>query len=306
MPEDTQTEFRIGIDLGGTKIEAIALGPDGSVAHKKRVPTPREDYRGTVTAVVDVIAALESELGQKATLGMGIPGTISPHTGRIKNANATWLNDTTFAQDLVQALGRRLRVENDANCLALSEARDGAARGARVVFGVIVGTGTGGGIVVGGNIWRGANAVAGEWGHNPLPSPTKDEFPGPDCYCGCRGCIETFLSGPGLARDYEVMTGRRFEPPVIIKMAGRGEPEAVEALTRYEDRMARGLSSVINLLDPDVIVLGGGLSNIDRLYTNVPSLWSRYVFSDNVSTRLLRAEHGDSSGARGAARLWEL
>ena len=281
------------------------MRPDGSIALKNRIPTPREDYGSSVKAVVDLVNDFERELGQKAVVGMGIPGTISPHTNRIKNANSTWLNGTFFARDLEEALERPLKVENDANCFALSEARDGAARGAPVVFGVIIGTGTGGGIVVDGRVLGGANAIGGEWGHNPLPLPTKDDLPLPDCYCGRKGCIETFLSGPGLSRDYEGMTGRKLEPPVVVKLANGGEDEAEEALAHYEDRMARGLASVINLLDPDVIVLGGGLSNVDRLYTNVPTLWSRYIFSDHVSTRLVKAEHGDASGVRGAAWLWE-
>lgn len=306
MPDDDDRKFRIGIDLGGTKIEAVALRNDGAVALKRRVPTPRHDYGGTVKAVVELVKGFERELGQRAKVGIGIPGTISPYTNRIKNANSTWLNGRFFAGDLEEALKRPLKVANDANCFALSEARDGAARGARVVFGVIIGTGTGGGIVVDGKILTGANAIGGEWGHNPLPLPTKDDLPLPDCFCGRRGCIETFLSGPGLSRDYEGLTGRRLEAPVVVTLANGGEDEAEEALAHYEDRMARGLASVINLLDPDVIVLGGGLSNIDRLYTNVPQRWTRYIFSDHVSTRLLKAEHGDASGVRGAAWLWEL
>lgn len=297
---------RVGIDLGGTKIEAIALNADDTVALQERVPTPQNDYPETLRAIADLVVSIEKELKQSTTVGIGMPGAISPHTGRVKNANSTWLNGRPFAEDLERLLGRPLRFENDANCFALSESLDGAASGARVAFGVIVGTGVGGGIVMGGKIWKGSNAVAGEWGHNPLPASRRDELPGPDCYCGRRGCIETFLSGPGLSLDYEGLTGRKLEPAVITNLAARGEPEAEEALARYEDRMARGLASVINLLDPDVIVLGGGLSNLERLYTNVPAIWSRYVFSDVVTTRFLRAAHGDSSGVRGAARLWPL
>ena len=296
------SEIRIGVDLGGTKLEAIALAADGSVAHKLRMPTPR-DYQGTLKAIVDIIHSIETKLQQSGTVGIGIPGAISPHTGRVKNANSTWLIGRLLADDLSQLLARPLRLENDANCFALSEAVDGAASGAQVVFGVIIGTGTGGGVVVDGKLWRGANAIGGEWGHIPLPSPRGTERPGPDCYCGRCGCIETFLSGPGLAHDYHRVTGKRLAPPEIAKAAAERDPDAEAAMMRYEDRMARGLASVINLLDPDVIVLGGGMSNIDRLYTNVPAIWSAHVFSDHVATRLVRAAHGDSSGVRGAARL---
>lgn len=298
-------EFRIGVDMGGTKIEALALDPEGSVALKRRVPTPHE-YSESLKAIAALVIGLEKELQHNCTVGIGTPGVISPHTGLIKNANSTWIIGKPLGRDMANLLGRPLRFENDANCFALSEALDGAASGARVVFGVIVGTGTGSGLVVEGKILRGVNAIAGEWGHNPLPAPRKDEWPGPDCYCGRKGCIETFLSGPGLTRDYEAETGRRLEPQAIVKMAERGETEAEDSLKRYEDRMARGLAMVINLIDPDVIVLGGGLSNLARLYTNVVSQWPRYIFSDSVTTKLLPAAHGDSSGARGAARLWEL
>jgi fructokinase len=296
--------FRIGIDMGGTKIEALALDPEGSVQLKRRVPTPR-DYAETLETIADLIIGLENELQESGRIGIGTPGAISPHTGLIKNANSTWINGKPLARDLTKLLGRPLRFDNDANCFTLSEARDGAAAGARVVFGVIVGTGTGGGLVVEGKILRGANAITGEWGHIPLPSPQEDERPGPDCYCGRTGCIETFLSGPGLTRDYEAETGRHLEPQSIVQMAANGEREAEESLARYEDRMARGLAGVINLIDPDVIILGGGLSNIERLYVNVPSRWSRYIFSDHVSTKFFPAVHGNSSGSRGAAMLWE-
>ncbi len=299
------SEIRIGVDMGGTKLEAVALNEDNSVACRLRVPTPRE-YDASLKAVVDLIHSIENELKQSGTIGIGMPGAISPHTGRVKNANSTWLNGRLLANDLTKLVGRPLRFENDANCFALSEALDGAASGARVVFGVILGTGTGGGLVVDGKLWRGVNAIGGEWGHNPLPSPRGKERPGPVCYCGRSGCIETFLAGPGLARDYEEAAGKRLEPEEIARAASERDPQAEAAMACYEDRLARGLASVINLLDPDTIVLGGGLSNLEHLYTSVPAIWSAYVFSDHVATRLVPAAHGDSSGVRGAARLWEL
>ena len=295
--------MRIGIDLGGTKIEGIAIGDDGGERLRRRIAAPRGDYRQTLDAVAGLVAAIEREAGARGTVGLGIPGTISPATGLIKNSNSTWLNGTRLAADLERLLDRPLRFANDANCFALSEATDGAAAGAAVVFGVIIGTGTGGGVVVNQRVLSGANAVAGEWGHNPLPAPRDGEWPGPPCYCGRSGCIETFLSGPALARDYAAGGGEA----TAIEIAARaesGDPVAAAALERYAERMARALGSVINLLDPDVIVLGGGLSNIDRLYERVPQLWAPYVFSDRVATTLVRARHGDSSGVRGAAWLW--
>lgn len=310
--------MRIGIDLGGTKIEGVALDDGGGVLARQRVPTPRGDYDRSIRAVVGLVAHLESVTGARATVGIGIPGAISPATGLVKNANSTWLIGRPFADDLQRALGRPVRLANDANCFALSEATDGAAAGAAVVFGVIIGTGTGGGIVVHGRVLVGANALAGEWGHNPLPGLRDDERPGPACYCGRSGCIETFLCGPALSRDYALATaggpeGDSKDPPLhaivpaieIAERADAGEAAAMACLTRYEERMARALGSVINLLDPDVIVLGGGLSNIARLYVNVPARWSPYVFSDRVDTALVRATHGDASGVRGAAWLWE-
>lgn len=296
--------MRIGIDLGGTKIEGLALADDGRALARRRLPTPRHDYPATIQAIVDLVAALEAATGARGTVGIGMPGAISPATGRVKNANSTWLNDRPLREDLEAALGREVRLANDANCFALSEATDGAAAGAAVVFGVIVGTGTGGGIVVDGRVLTGPNAIAGEWGHNALPWPRDDERPGPPCYCGLSGCIETFLSGPGLVRDHEQATGRRFEAPQIVARAEAGEAAAVASLERYAERMARALASVINVLDPDVIVLGGGLSNVMRLYTRVPALWGRWVFSDRVDTRLVPPAHGDASGVRGAAWLW--
>ena len=298
--------IRIGIDLGGTKIEAIALGEGGEELTRRRVATPRGDYEKTLGVIVKLVEGIEGELKARGSVGIGIPGMISPATGLIKNANSTVLIGHALDKDLRQALGREIRIANDANCFAISEAVDGAAAGAEVVFGVIVGTGTGGGIVVRGKVLTGPNAIAGEWGHNPLPWPRAEELPGPDCYCGKKGCIETFLSGPGMARDYLKTTGKSLDPAEIVTLASHGEEAAAACLDRYEDRMARGLAHVINILDPTIIVLGGGMSNIQRLYTNVPKLWGRYVFSDYVDTRLVPPRHGESSGVRGAAWLWPL
>ncbi len=289
--------MRIGIDLGGTKIEGVALDASGATRARRRVATPRDDYDATLRAMAEIVAALEAEAGERGTVGVGMPGAISPATGRVKNANSTWLNGRMLKPDLEAALGREVRFANDANCFAVSEARDGAAAGRRLVFGVIVGTGTGGGIAIGGHAWTGPNAIAGEWGHNPLPWPRIGEWPGPACYCGKHGCIETFLSGPGLARD---AGGRSAE-----ELAAATDVAAREALARHADRMARALASVLNLLDPDAIVLGGGLSNLPHLYEEVPRLWGRYAFSDGVDTPLLPPAHGDASGVRGAAWLWE-
>lgn len=296
--------MRIGIDLGGTKIEAIALNERGKVLFCDRVTTPAGDYRGTLQAVVELVTRIERQLDQQGSLGIGMPGAISPATGLVKNSNSVCLNGQRLDRDLEQLLGRPIRFSNDANCFALSEASDGAAAGAEVVFGVILGTGTGGGMVVRGQVLTGPNAIAGEWGHNPLPWSHPEELPGPPCYCGKTGCIETYLSGPGLTRDFLASSGAPLSPPEIAARAEHGDTLALAVLARYEDRLARGLASVINVLDPDVIVLGGGLSNIQRLYLNVPHLWDRYVFSDKVATRLVQARHGDSSGVRGAAWLW--
>ena len=285
-------KLRIGVDLGGTKIEAIALEGAREVA-RKRVPTPRGDYQATVAAV----ASLVGEFGE-GSVGIGIPGALSRVTGLVKNANSTWLIGKPLKQDLENALQREVRLENDANCFALSEATDGAGRGVEVVFGVILGTGVGGGIVVRGRVLTGPNAIAGEWGHNPLPLPSPEDLPLPACYCGRAGCIETYLSGPGLAADHRRLTGESLSPEEIVSSQG-------ESLRRYEARLARSLAGVINVLDPDVIVLGGGMSNIARLYTAVPRLWPQHVFSDHVATRLVRNAHGDSSGVRGAAWLWD-
>lgn len=297
-------DMRIGVDLGGTKIEAIALDDDGTVLRRQRIATPRGDYQGTVAAITNLVAGLEQELARRGSVGIGIPGVISPATGQIKNANSTWLNGQPFDRDLAAALGRPVRVANDANCFALSEAVDGAARGVSLVFGVILGTGVGGGIAFEERAIRGRNAVAGEWGHNPLPWPREDEWPGPPCYCGLSGCIETLLSGPGLARDYAAAGGRQITAHEVAELAAEGEALAEATLQRYEDRLTRALASVINVLDPDVIVLGGGLSNLTRLYDAVPKRLPDYVFSDRVDTRVVPPLHGDSSGVRGAAWLW--
>jgi fructokinase len=296
--------MRIGIDLGGTKIEGIAIADDGRERLRRRVPAPRGDYEATLDAIVNLVHDMERETGGAGTVGIGIPGTLSPATGLVKNSNSTWLIGKTLGDDLPRRLNRPVRFANDANCFALSEATDGAGAGAAIVFGVIVGTGTGGGVVVNGHVVTGANAIAGEWGHNPLPAPRNDERPGPTCYCGRSGCIEVFLSGPGLTADYARAGGMYTPAEGIARLANAGDAGAVAAMERYEDRMARALGSVINVIDPDVVVLGGGLSNIARLYDNVPTLWAPYVFSDRVDTRLVRATHGDSSGVRGAAWLW--
>ena len=293
-------DLRIGIDLGGSKIELLALDARGDERYRKRVPTPRGDYGATVKTVTALVGECEEALGAQGTIGIGIPGALSLATGRIKNANSTCLIGRPFKQDLEAALGREIRMANDANCFALSEATDGAGRGARVVFGAILGTGVGGGIVVDGHVLTGPNAIAGEWGHNPLPLPRGDDLPPPECYCGRKACIESYLSGPALARD----AGVGLDAPQIAAQAAQGDGRCEAALARYEERLARALASVMNVLDPDVIVLGGGLSNMDRLYANVPRLWMPYVFSDLVSTRLVRHVHGDSSGVRGAAWLW--
>ena len=296
--------MRIGIDLGGTKIEAIALDADGQERFRHRVPTPRGNYVATVEAVASLVALGESVVGS-STVGVGMPGVVSPATGLVKNANSTWLNGRPLSEDLAARLGRPVRLANDANCFALSEATDGAAAGLPVVFGVILGTGVGGGLVVNGRVVTGANAIAGEWGHNPLPWPEAGEWPGPPCYCGRTGCIETLLSGPGLARDHQGRTGRELDAAGIVAAAAAGDEDARESVATYERRLARGLASVVNVFDPDAIVLGGGVSNIARLYERVPRLWTEFVFSDAIVTRLVRAVHGDSSGVRGAAWLWD-
>jgi fructokinase len=296
--------MRLGIDLGGTKIEIIALAQDGRELLRRRVATPQGDYQSILQMISSCVKTIEDELGQTGTVGVCTPGAISPASGLLKNSNSVCLNGRPIKIDLEGELGRAVRIANDANCFALSEATDGAAKGADVVFGVIIGTGVGGGLVVHGRVLAGPNAIAGEWGHNPLPWPRDDENPGPLCYCARHGCIETFLSGPGLARDHRRLTGQELTTHEIVARATGGNVEAEASLRRYEDRMARGLAHVINILDPSVIVLGGGMSNLKRLYDNVPKTWSQYVFSDRVDTRLAPPKFGDSSGVRGAAWLW--
>jgi fructokinase len=295
---------RIGIDLGGTKIEAIALDNTGAALLRHRVPTPAEDYRAILNAVADLVAATEKDLGDTGTVGVASPGAISTKTGLIKNSNTIALNGKRLDRDLATKLGRPIILENDANCFALSEAVDGSAVDGRVVFGVILGTGVGGGIVVNRRLIPGHNKIAGEWGHNPLPWPKQDELPGTPCYCGKSGCIETFLSGSGLSRDYRQRTGKTVTAEEIARAADYGDIDADECLAIFQDRLARSLASVINILDPDVIVLGGGLSNILKLYAAVPILVQSHTFSDAVNTPIVRAHHGDSSGVRGAAWLW--
>ena len=296
--------MRIGVDLGGTKIEALVLADNGGELVRRRAPTPQGDYRAIVLAVRDLVAAVRDGRPSGIPVGVAIPGAVSPATGLIKNANSTCLIGKAFDVDLAAALGCPVRLANDANCFALSEASDGAGAGAESVFAVIVGTGTGAGIVLNGRLHEGPNLIAGEWGHVPLPWPDDEERPGPPCYCGRRGCIETFLSGPGLSRDYETVAGVFLKAHEIADLAGQGDEVAEACLARYERRMAKSLGMVISILDPAVIVLGGGMSNIDRLYETVPAMWGRFAFSDQLSTRLLRAKHGDSSGVRGAAWLW--
>lgn len=296
--------IRIGIDLGGTKIEAAALDDEGRELARYRAPTPRGDYAATLTAIAALVARIETETGQRGCVGVGTPGAMSAVSGLIKNSNSTWLNGRPLLRDLEALLHREVRIANDANCFALSEAVDGAGRDAGSVFGVILGTGVGGGIVIRRHVLSGANAIAGEWGHNPLPFLRDADHPLPECYCGQHGCIETYLSGPGLSRDHEQATGQRMSAEQIVAAAGQ-DAACEGTLARYEDRLARALAHVINLLDPDIIVLGGGLSNISRLYESVPRRWGAYVFSDHVATRLLRNAHGDAGGVRGAAWLWD-
>ena len=301
--------MRIGIDLGGTKIEAVVLAPDGAIAFRQRTATPRNDYDATVQVIAALVAEAEHAIGHACTVGVGMPGTISPATGLVKNANSTWLNGRRLHQDVEARLDRPVRLANDANCFALSEASDGAAAGASVVFGVIIGTGCGGGVVVNGAVLTGPNAIAGEWGHNPLPWPDDSERPGPECYCGKRGCLESFISGPGFARDYAVRAGvaiGSIDAAGVVARAAAGDAQATSALDRYAHRVARGLATIVNVVDPDVVVLGGGMSNVPHLYDAVPRQLPQFVFSDAVVTPIVPPKHGDSSGVRGAAWLWSL
>ncbi len=296
--------MRIGVDLGGTKIEALALGANGEELGRIRVPTPRHEYTETLNAIARLVQKLEKELGQRATVGVGIPGTIVRSSGLVKNANSTWLNGQPLERDLSAALGREVRCQNDANCLALSEATDGSGAGYRVVFAVILGTGCGGGIAFEGHVHEGRHSVAGEWGHNSLPWPRVDEVPGPECYCGKRGCIETWISGTALGKDYERSTGTALSGKEVAEAADRGDPQARAAIQRLEDRIARGFASLVHVIDPDVIVIGGGLSALSSIYRNVPPLLEGYGFGGGIHTPIVPALHGDSSGVRGAAWLW--
>jgi fructokinase len=310
MPEPNGTDpadaVRIGIDLGGTKIAGIALGADDATLDEVRVPSPRGDYRATLAAIAAVVGDLEGRAGSQGSVGVGVPGAISPVTGRMQNANSVWLNGQPLAEDLSTALGRPVRIANDANCFALSETRDGAARGARSVFGVIIGTGCGGGIVLDGRLLDGPNGVGGEWGHNPLPWASASEHPGPACWCGRRGCIETWVSGPGLAADHTAVTGRQLTAEEIAAAAGAGERAAQATLARHADRLARSLAHVVNMIDPEVITLGGGLSQMKTLYAALPALMARHIFADRPVVDLRPPRWGDASGVRGAARLWDV
>ena len=298
--------LRIGVDLGGTKIEIVALDAAGNQRLRRRVPTPQGDYAATLATIATLVGAAESELGERASVGVGIPGAESADSGLIKNASSTCLIGQPLRCDLQALLGREVRVANDANCFALSEAIDGAGQGAEVVFGVILGTGVGGAIVVGEQVLSGINRIAGEWGHNPLPYPEEETLLPPRCYCGRQGCVETWLSGPSLAADHARHGGETLTAKQIAEraQAGDGDCDCAATLVRYHRRLAKSLAQVINIVDPTVIVLGGGVSNIESLYTAVPALWGEYIFSDQVHTQLRRHQHGDSSGVRGAAWLW--
>ncbi len=298
--------LRIGLDIGGTKTELVVLDRSGRERLRRRAATPHGSYEDALRELASLVVEAERQLGERATVGVGLPGALSPATGLVKNAYATPYNGKPLKADLERLLGREVRLENDANCFALSEAADGAARGGRVVFGAILGTGAGGGIVVDGRALGGANGIAGEWGHNPLPWMAPDEYPGPDCYCGRRGCIERFVSGPALAGDHERREGERLEPAAIAARAAGGDASCARTLDRYLRRLARAFAQVINLVDPDVIVVGGGLSRIDRIFEAVPPIWTEFVYSDSVVTKLVRAAHGDASGVRSAANLWTL
>jgi fructokinase len=297
--------MRIGIDLGGTKIEIACMDDAGDVLLRRRVATPQGDYRATLAAIAALVRDAETAVGRTGTVGLGIPGSISTVTGAVRNANSTWLNGRRLGDDLRDALGREVRVQNDANCLAVSEALDGAAAGLRVVFAAILGTGVGAGIAIDGRAFAGANGVAGEWGHVPLPAPEASERPGPRCWCGREGCIETWLSGPALAADHLRATGERLDAATLVARAQAGAPSCAASLDRWLERLARGLALIVDVLDPDAIVLGGGLSNTPGLERTLPARIAPHVFSDTLRTPILRSRHGDSSGVRGAARLWD-
>jgi len=296
--------MRIGIDMGGTKIEGIALAENGEELFRKRIDTPRNDYDGTVKAISSIVDELESKTNQKGTVGIGIPGAISPKTGLVKNANSTWIIGRDFEYDLATALGREVRLANDANCLAVSESVDGAGEGAKVVFAIILGTGCGGGIAIDQKVHAGPHAIAGEWGHITLGWMSTEEYPGEECYCGKRGCLETFVSGTGFENEYERQTGNRISGHKIIKLLEQGDDTAEKVMRTYENRLARGIATLANFLDPDVLVLGGGMSNISRIYQNLPALIVDWVFGNEFTTPIRPARHGDSSGVRGAAWLW--
>ena len=295
---------RIGIDLGGTKIEIACLAEDGNVLYSKRVSTPAPDYAATLRLLGDLIVEAEQAIGQSATVGLGTPGSISPNTNLLRNSNSVWMNGKPIADDLSTLTGRSLRFANDANCFALSEATDGAGEGARSVFGVIIGTGCGGGLVVEGKPILGANGIGGEWGHNPLPWPNDSEYPAPDCWCGRSGCQEVWLSGSGLARDHLTVSGQALRGEEIVSRATQGNQACQATLDRHAERLARGLAAICNVVDPDVIVLGGGLSKLEHLYRSLPGLMEPFVFSDILTTRIVKPVHGDASGVRGAAWLW--
>lgn len=296
--------MRIGIDLGGTKIEIIALDDNGHEQLRERRDAPRHDYAATIFAISDLVQRAEKQLGKSCTIGIGIPGTISPATGLVKNANSTWLNDRPLNQNIADALQREVRIANDANCFAISEAHDGAGAGQRCVFGVITGTGVGSGICIDGQVIKGAHAIGGEWGHNPLPWPKQNELPGPNCYCGKQGCIETWCSGPALERQFFELSGKKRDAKAIAELYDDGDNTAQIIMETFLDRLARSLAGIVNVLDPDVIVLGGGLSNMDTLYTKLPSRILPYTFHAETPTPVVKNQHGDSSGVRGAAWLW--
>jgi fructokinase len=302
---DAAPGIRLGIDLGGTKIAGVALGPDGTPLAEQRAAAPRHDYAATIQAIGGMVAHLEESAGAKGTIGIGMPGSLSPKTGLVQNANSTWLNGRLFRRDLEAHLARPVRLANDANCFALSEAVDGAGAGARSVFGVILGTGCGGGLVFEGALIDGPRGIGGEWGHNPLPWPSADEHPGPKCWCGRTGCMETWVSGPGLEADYTRATGERLAAEAIAARASAGDGAAGAALDRHASRLARGLASVINVFDPEVIVLGGGLSKLGHLYEALPALVAPYVFADSPQITIRPPRWGDAGGVRGAAWLWQ-